>query len=313
MAKVVFMGTPDFAVPSLEALCAHHQVVLVVTRPDRKQGRGRKLCSPPVKDVALRRGLQVWQPRTLRTPQAVERLRETHADVYVTAAIGLILPPDVLALSPHGCINVHASLLPRWRGAAPISAAILHGDSETGITLMQTDKGLDTGPILAQVRCAIQPDDTRETLTRRLAQLGADLLIETLPRWLSDEITPQPQPQEGITFSKRLAKGDGRIDWLEPAVHIEHSVRAYTPWPGAFSFYRGRSLKILRAQALPDWRGTELPGEVIALPGGRVAVVAGRGALVLSEIQLAGRRATSPDAFCRGYRDFVGSKLGQAE
>jgi methionyl-tRNA formyltransferase len=188
MARVVFMGTPEYAIPSLRVLVQEHQVVLVVTQPDRRQGRGRKLAYSPVKAYALQHDLPVWQPSTLRRPEATERLQEAGADLYVTAAIGLLLPPAILALPPHGCLNVHASLLPRWRGAAPIPAAILHGDGETGVTLMQTDEGLDTGPIVAQARCPIRPDDTTETLTPRLAELGADLLSDTLPRWLAGQI-----------------------------------------------------------------------------------------------------------------------------
>jgi len=310
MAKVVFMGTPEYAIPSLVALNAHHQVTLVVTQPDRRQGRGRKTSYSPVKAFALEHDLPIWQPSTLRTGEAVERLREAHADVYVTAAIGLILPADVLALPPHGCINVHASLLPRWRGAAPVSAAILHGDAETGITLMRTDVGLDTGPILAQARCPVRPDDTTETLTPRLALLGANLLTETLPRWLSGQVVPRPQPDEGITYAPRLKKTDGRIDWQQPADHIERMVRAYTPWPGTHTIFGEQSLKILRARALCDWQGAEPPGRVLALGDKQIAVVTGQGALALQEIQLAGKRAMSPDAFCRGYGDFVGSTLG---
>lgn len=309
MATVVFMGTPEFALPSLEALHAHHRVLLVVTQPDRKRGRGQQVSYAPVKAQALELGLPVWQPRTLRTPQAVQRLQEAGADVYVTAAIGLLLPPKVLALPPYGCLNVHASLLPRWRGAAPISAAILHGDAETGVTLMQMDEGLDTGPILAQVRCPILPDDTTETLTPRLARLGADLLIETLPRWLSGEIVPRAQPEQGITLAPRLAKEDGHVDWRQPAAHIERMVRAYTPWPGTYTTFRGRLLKIHAASALPAWRGTGQPGDVILLPGEKVAVVTGQGALVLHELQLAGKHAVPAGAFIRGYRDFVGANL----
>ena len=309
MARVLFMGTPDYAVPSLEALAAHHRVVLVVTQPDRRQGRGRKLQAPPVKEVAQGLSLPVWQPQTLRAPEAVDRLRASPAEVYVTAAIGFILPPEVLALPTRGCLNVHASLLPRWRGAAPVSAAILHGDAETGVTLMQTDEGLDTGPIVAQARCAIRGDDTTETLTPRLARLGADLLIDALPRWVAGEMTAQPQPQEGITFSGRIKKQDGRIDWQQPALHIERMLRAYTPWPGTFTTYRGQTLKVLQAQALPDWRGDLPPGTVISLAPDKVAVTTGRGALVLREMQLAGKRAQEPTAFCCGYQDFVGSAL----
>jgi methionyl-tRNA formyltransferase len=311
MAKVVFMGTPEYAIPSLEALTAHHQVALVVTQPDRRQGRGRKLRYSPVKAFALERDLPIWQPKTLRTAEAVERLRAAQADVYVTAAIGLILTADVLALAPYGCINVHASLLPRWRGAAPISAAILHGDAETGITLMRTDEGLDTGPILAQARCPIREDDTAATLTPRLARLGAELLVQTLPRWLAGQIVPQSQPEEGVTHARRLTKLDGRIDWQQPATYIERMIRAYTPWPGTQTTYRDQLLKILRAHVLSDWQGTEPPGRVMPLADKRIAVATGKGALVLDEIQLAGKRAMSAETFCCGYGDFVGSVLGE--
>jgi len=310
MARVVFFGTPAYAVPSLKALCDHYEVMLVVTQPDRRQGRGRALRPPPAKEVALRRGVPVWQPRTLRTAEAVERLRQANGDVYVTAATGFILPPDVLALPPRGCLNVHASLLPRWRGAAPISAAILHGDTETGVTLMQTEEGLDTGPIVAQVRTAIRPDDTTATLTPRLAQLGAELLIGTLPRWLAGEIIPRPQPEYGITYSGRIRKQDGQIDWRQPASAIERMTRAYDPWPGAFTTFRGQPFKVMRAAALPTWRDDLPPGTVFELPESRLAVATGEGALVLVEVQMAGRRAMAADAFCRGCRDFVGATLG---
>jgi methionyl-tRNA formyltransferase len=182
---------------------------------------------------------------------------------------------------------------------------------ETGVTLMQTDKGLDTGPIVAQARCTIQPDDTAETLTQRLAHLGADLLIETLPRWLSDQIVPRPQPQAGVTLAPRLRKQDGRIDWSQSAVHIDRMIRAYTPWPGSYTVHRGRSLKILRAQPLHEWRGSLPPGQVLSLPDKRIAVATGQGALVLDHIQLAGKRAMPADAFCCGDRDFVGARLGE--
>jgi methionyl-tRNA formyltransferase len=312
MTRVVFMGTPDFAIPGLEALCARHQVALVITQPDRRQGRGQKVLPSPVKAMALRYGLPVWQPITLRSPEAVDRLRATDADVYVTAAIGLILPPAVLALPPHGCLNLHASLLPRWRGAAPVSAAILNGDSETGVTLMQMDEGLDTGPILAQVRCLIAPDDTAATLTRRLAHMGADLLIAVLPRWIGGQIEPQAQP-EGATFSQRLSKEAGWIDWRLPATTIERMTRAYDPWPGAYTTYRGQRLKIVRAQAAPDRNDARPSGQVILLPDRQVAITTGQGILVLREVQLAGKRAMSVAAFCRGYPDLIGSALGQTD
>jgi methionyl-tRNA formyltransferase len=305
------MGSPKYAIPSLMALHAQHQVVLVVTQPDRRQGRGRKLSAPPAKEAAIALGLPVWQPTTLNAAEAVARLRETGADLYVTAAIGLLLPEQVLALPPHGTLNVHASLLPRWRGAAPVAMAILHGDAETGVTIMQTDPGLDTGPIVAQVRCPIRAHDTTATLTERLAQKGADLLVETLPRWLAGEIAPCPQPQEGVTYAERLTKAHGQVDWTSPAGYIARLVRAYDPWPGAYTAYQGRQLRLLRASALPEWSGETHPGTVLAQSDGQVAVATGRGALVLQEVQLAGKKAMPIEAFVRGQHAFVGSVLGQ--
>ena len=318
MAKVVLMGSPEYAIPTLAALHAQHQVVLVVTQPDRRQGRGRKLSAPPVKVQALELGLPVWQPTTLRSADAAARLRETGADVYVTAAIGLLLPKTVLALPPHGTLNLHASLLPRWRGAAPVAQAILHGDAETGVTLMRTDPGIDTGPILAQVRCPIRADDTTAALTERLAQQGADLLVETLPRWLAGQIEPQPQPAEGVTYAPRLTKDDGRIDWTLPAEQIARMLRAYTPWPGAYTAYQGKRLRLLRANALPatsidasfDASIEEPPGTVFTLAGGQIAVATGQGALALHELQLAGKKAQPIEVFLRGQRAFVGATLG---
>jgi methionyl-tRNA formyltransferase len=304
------MGSPEYAIPSLLALHARHQVVLVVTQPDRRQGRGRKLSAPPAKQKALELGLPVWQPTTLRSTEAVERLRQADADVYVTAAIGLLLPKRVLAIPPHGTLNLHASLLPRWRGAAPVALAILHGDAETGVTLMQTDAGLDTGPIVAQVRCPIEADDTTASLTERLAQQGAALLVETLPRWLAGEIEPRPQPTEGVTYARQLTKADGRIDWTQPAAYIARLLRAYSPWPGAYTAYQGKLLRILRASALLEWGGDERPGTVLTLADGQVVVATGQGALVLHELQLAGKKAMPVEVFCRGQRAFVGSVLG---
>lgn len=310
MARIVFMGTPDYAIPSLHALVERYEVVLVVTQPDRRQGRGRTVAYSPAKAYALEHDLSVWQPATLRQPEAVDRLRQTGADLYVTAAIGLILPVEVLALPPRGCLNVHASLLPRWRGAAPIAAAILHGDAETGVTLMQTDEGLDTGPIVAQARCSIRSDDTTERLTPRLAQLGAELLVDTLPRWLAGEIEPQPQPEEGVTFAPRLTKRDGLIDWRQPALQLERMVRAYTPWPGTYTTFEGQRLLVHGARVRPGWQRSGKPGTVISLPDGEIAVVTGQGALQLLQIQQAGRNATSPSAFIRGHPDLLGAVLG---
>jgi len=306
MHRVVFMGTPSFAVPTLEGLAEVYQVVAVVTQPDRPSGRGRRLQPPPVKQAAQRLALPVWQPRTLRAPEAATRLRELAPEVVVVAAFGHILRPEVLAVPPHGCVNVHASLLPRYRGAEPVAAAILAGEEETGITIMLMDEGMDTGPILAQRSIPIAPDDTRVSLTEKLARLGAELLLEVLPRWLRGEIVPRPQDETLASYAPPLRKKDGEIDWSRPAVALERMARAYHPWPGAYTSWRGRRLKVLRARPLP-WPQGEV-GRVVETPEG-AAVVAGEGALLLEEVQLAGRRAMPVADFLRGQRDFVGSYL----
>lgn len=302
------MGTPDFAVPVLTALTGAHQVVGVVTQPDRPAGRGRRLTPSPVKQVALERGLPLAQPQSLRTPGAVAQLAAWEPEVIIVAAFGQILRQNVLDLPPHGCLNVHASLLPRWRGAAPVPAAILAGDEVTGVTIMQMDAGLDTGPILAQREERLQPDDTRATLEGRLARLGAGLLVETLPAYLEGNLLPRPQPEEGVTYARQLRKEDGLLDWSRPAAELDRRVRAFTPWPGAFTMWHGQRLKVLRAVPLPAWRGDAPPDTVVALADG-VAVAASEGALRLEEVQLAGKRPMDIAPFLRGQHNFVGSRL----
>lgn len=309
MSRIVFMGTPEFAAPTLARLAERYQVVAVVTQPDRPAGRKRRLTAPPVKEAALARGLPVWQPPTLRAPEAVAHLRALAPDLIVVVAFGQILRAEVLAIPPHGCLNVHGSLLPKYRGAAPVAAAILAGESETGVTLMQMDAGLDTGPILAQATCPIAPDDTAATLRDKLCHLGADLLLETLPRWLAGEIAPQPQDDSQATYCRPIAKADGELDWQSPAEVLARQVRAYNPWPAAFTFWQGRLLKVLRAAPLPAWRGAGRAGQVVALEGG-VGVVTGGGLLRLEEVQLAGKRAMTAEEFLCGQRDVVGSVLG---
>ena len=309
------MGTPDFAVPMLEVLTAAHfvDVVGVVAQPDRPAGRGRRLVPPPVKRVALERGLPLFQPQSLRTPDAVAQLAAWQPDVIVVAAFGQILQQDVLDLPPHGCLNIHASLLPRWRGN-PIAATILAGDEITGVTIMQMDAGLDTGPILAQREEPIRPDDTRPTLEERLAQLGAELLMETLPPYLAGDLLPWPQPGEGATYARRLRKEDGLLDWSRPAVELDRQVRALNPWPGAFTTWRGKQLKVLRAVPLPGWRGDGPPGTVVACDdGATIAVITGEGALRLEEVQLAGKRSMDIAAFLCGQRECVGGQFGEAK
>lgn len=306
------MGTPDFAVPALQALAGAHQIVGVVTQPDRAVGRGRRVELSPVKRVALERDLPLLQPQSLRQPAAAAQLAAWEPDVVVVAAFGQILREDVLDLPPHGCLNIHPSLLPRWRGATPIPAAILAGDKITGVTIMRMDAGLDTGPILAQRKEPIQPDDTSATLKKRLARMGANLLLETLPAYLAGSLAPRPQPEDGVTYAEQLEKKDGLLDWSLPAAELDRRVRAFTPWPGAFTTWRGRRLKILWAEPLPDWRGDAPSGTVIALADG-VVVVTGEGALRLGKVQLAGKRPMDITSFLCGQPDCVGSRLGVEE
>lgn len=309
MARIVFMGTPEFAATILEGLVAHHHVVAAVTQPDQRGGRGRKaLLPPPVKVTAMAHGVPVMQPRSLRRESAVAVLRELRPDVIVVAAFGQILRPAVLALPPHGCLNVHASLLPRHRGAAPVAAAILVGDAETGVTIMLMDEGVDTGAILAQRAVRIAPTDTTGTLTARLAVMGRDLLLETLPRWLAGEIAPQPQDEARATYAPPLAREDGCIDWRRPAVEIARMVRAFDPWPGAYTMMGGNVLKIIQARSLPGWRGEAVPGTVVRVPEG-LAVATGEGALLLESVQPAGKRPMTCRAYACGQRNLVGTVL----
>lgn len=308
MARIVFMGTPEFAVPVLDALTqTAHKIVGVYTRPDQPAGRGKQVRSSPIKQLAAERALPVFQPPTLRKSEFVVPLRELAPDVIVVAAYGLILPPEVLAIPPRGCVNTHASLLPRHRGAAPIAAAILSGDPETGITLMQMDVGLDSGPILAQRAFPISNEDTTGTLTPKLADLAALLLIDMLPRVLAGDITPQIQNETHATYQKMIRKEDGRIDWTRSAIEIERHVRAFNPWPSTYTFWNKTQLKLLRARAKPSVELSE-PGRVIEWHD-EIAVTTGDGALVLYEVQLAGKRAMKIEEFIRGKRDLIGSSL----
>jgi methionyl-tRNA formyltransferase len=310
MTRVIFMGTPDFSVPTLAVLLRDgYDVAAVVTQPDRPAGRGRKLELSPVKALAVEHSLPVLQPPSLKAPDAIAALAELRPDLIVVAAFGQILRAAVLDLPGHGCINVHASLLPRWRGAAPVQAAILAGDQVTGSTIMGMDAGMDTGPILAQAALAIAPEDTGGTLAERLAQQGAALLSETLPRWLAGEITPQPQDAGLATVCRPLRKEQGVIDWTRPADEIVRAVRAFNPWPAASTTWQGQQIKLLRASALPGVAG-QAPG-VVALVDGAVLVAAGEGLVRLEEVQLAGRAALPARDFVRGQRTFIGSRLGQ--
>ena len=307
------MGTPDFAVPSLRLLCEESAannwtVVAVCTQPDRRAGRGKKLITSPVKAFAEGQGLTVLQPTSFRKqPEMVEAIRDLAPDLLVVAAYGLILPAAVLAIPQFGAVNVHSSLLPAYRGASPITAALLDGLAETGNSIMLMDKGMDTGPVLAQVRLPIEPDDTTATLSARLADLGAQALVETLPGWLAGDIAPVPQDQlPGEVSSCRLIrKEDGAIDWTLSAVEIERRTRAYAPWPSAFTEWNGGVFKIWQAEAI---EGGASPGCVVQIDAG-VAVGTGEGLLLLQTVQPAGKRAMDIRSFLNGAPDFVGSCL----
>jgi methionyl-tRNA formyltransferase len=299
--KVVFMGSPDFSLAALRALAIGddpYRVVGVVTQPDRAAGRGRELKSPPVKTLALEMGLPVIQPGKLREPEAMEQLRAWAPDLIVVAAFGQILKPEVLDLPRHGCINVHASLLPRWRGAAPINAAILAGDGETGVTIMKMDVGLDTGPMLSRRSLRLTSEDTAGSVFQALSTLGADLLIETLPDYLSGKLAPVPQPEDGITYAPMIKKEEGRLDFTQSAEELARKVRAFNPWPGAFFEWAGGPLKVHRAHA----GAGNAPIAKLLIHQGQPAVGTGDGLLLLDEIQPAGKKPMSGKAFLAGAR-----------
>jgi methionyl-tRNA formyltransferase len=300
-ASLAFMGSPDFALPALRALAGHYHVVGVVTQPDRASGRGRELKAPPVKTLALELGIPVMQPEKLRLPEAMEQLRAWSPELIVVAAFGQILKKDVLDLPRFGCINVHASLLPRWRGAAPINAAILHGDEQTGVTIMKMDVGLDTGPMLSQRSVRLTQEDTAGSVFEKLSALGADLLIETLPDYLSGNLTPVPQPEEGVTYAPMLKKEEGQLDFNHDVHELERRVRAFNPWPGAFMDFERSLLKIHRAQV---GEGDAAVGQRLIVQN-QPAVGARGGILILEEVQPAGKKSMSGRSFLAGARNWA--------
>lgn len=312
MIKVIFMGTPAFAVPSLEAVVGLEgfEVITVISQPDRPAGRGQTLQPSAVKAQALELGLPVWTPENLKGAETQEQLRALGADLFVVAAYGEILRRAVLEMPRYGAINVHASLLPRHRGASPIAAAIAAGDTETGVTIMLMDVGMDTGDMLAMQSIPIRPDHTTGTLTPELAHLGANLLAQTLPRWVAGELTPQPQDHAAATATRLGRKEDGQVDWTRPAEELARLVRAYDPWPGTYSYWKGQLIKILAADAIELDLSTLPPGTVVA-EGDTVAVATGAGWLRLHRVQLAGKKAMEIVPFVNGYQDFVGSVLGE--
>ncbi|THF62079.1 methionyl-tRNA formyltransferase [Pseudothauera rhizosphaerae] len=307
--KLAFAGTPEFAACALRAILdAGFRVALVLTQPDRPAGRGMKLTPSPVKQVALEHGIPVDQPERLRTPEQRAALAAAAPDVLVVAAYGLLLPPEVLALPRLGCINIHASLLPRWRGAAPIHRAIEAGDAETGITIMQMDEGLDTGPMLLAKRIPILPGDTTGSLHDRLAVLGAGLGVEALRR-LPDGLPATPQPAEGVTYAAKIAKAEAALDWRRPAVELARAVRAFDPFPGAHGTLRDTGVKVWRAEVVD---GPGLPGEVLAAGADGIVVACGADALRLAELQRAGSKRMAAREFLAGFPVSVGDRFALA-
>ncbi len=306
--KVVFMGTPDFAVPSLKKLVeSGYDVKLVVTQPDQPAGRGKKVTPPPVKVVAEELGIPVYQPEKVKeNDELKKRLLEVEPDLIVVAAYGKILPEWLLNLPKYGTINVHASLLPKYRGASPIQWALLNGEEETGVTIMKVIPKLDAGDIISQKRVKIEKEDNAKTLHDKLAEVGAELLVKTLPLYVSGKLKPVPQNEEEATYCPQIKKEMGKIDWRESAEKIFNKIRAFTPWPSAYTTFKGKRVKILKGEPV---EGSGEPGEVIEA-GKNLIVAAGKGALKIERLRPEGRKEISGEEFVRGYRVKKGDRFG---
>ena len=312
--RIIFMGTADLACASLRALCREKSlaVVAVVSQPDKPKGRDLKLQPTPVKTLALAEGLPVLQPARARDEAFIAELRRLQPDLIVVTAYGQILPQTILDLPRFGCLNVHTSLLPKYRGAAPIQWAILNGDTETGVTIMKMDAGLDTGPMLAQQTTFIAPEDNAQTLHDRLAELGAGLLVKTIPDYVSSKITPRPQPAEGASYARKITREDGQMDWTQPARVLWNRVRGLTPWPGAFTHVpvEGQSglLKIWSAEVVTELSGE--PGTVVRADKAGVVVACGQQALSILQLQREGGRRMNASEFLAGHDLTAGARLG---
>ena len=312
--RIVFMGTPDFSVPTLEALVAsEHEVVGVVTQPDKPKGRGKELHMSPVKECALQHNIPVYQPVRARDEAFVDEMRALNPDVMVVIAFGQILPKSLLELPKYGCVNIHASLLPKYRGAAPIQWAVINGDEETGITTMMMDVEMDTGDMLEKTVVKLDPEETGGSLFDRLSLLGGDLILSTLSKLEKGEITPVPQDHEKATYVKKISKSMGDIDWTMDAVSIERLVRGLNPWPSAFTRWNGKMLKIWEAKVLPD-PDVKLPcGSVISASDEGLKIQTGAGVLCVTSLQLEGKKRMDTAAFLRGYQVAAGSMMERSE
>ncbi len=313
--KVIFMGTPDFAVGALQAIIdAGHEVTLVVTQPDKSKGRGKEVAFPPVKDCAIANGIPVFQPVKIKEPDAVQYLRGFEADIFVVAAFGQILSQEILDMPRLGCVNIHASLLPKYRGAAPIQWSILDGEEKTGVTIMQMNAGLDTGDILLVKEYAIKPTDTGESLFDTLAILGSQAIVEALPLLEAGKLTPIPQDNEASTYAKMLKKDMGRIDWTWDAEKIERYVRGLNSWPSAYTYLQGKTLKIWESEVVDSAPGaidSKRPGTVVAVDKKSIYVACGSRLLKITNLQLEGKKRMDVSAFLLGFHINPGEVLDE--
>lgn len=306
MLRVVFMGTAPYALPTLRSLTDTEEVIAVITQPNRPRGRGREVAPPPVKELGLDLGLQILQPERVKEPPFIAQLEKLKPDVIVVAAFGQILPPTVLDVPPLGCFNVHPSLLPKYRGAAPINWAIINGESKTGVTTYLMDEGMDTGPILLAREVEISADETAEELGEQLAEIGGELARETIQGLKGKSLQPIPQDEKGATYAPLLKKEDGLIQWEEEAGRIRNKIRGMVPWPVAFTWWKGKRMKLFRGRT---GDGTGAPGEITAVDGG-FEVACGTGSLFIEELQLEGGKKMGWEEFTRGHRLTLGEKLG---
>jgi len=312
--RIIFMGTPDFSVPTLEALVAsEHEVAAVVTQPDKPKGRGKEIHMSPVKECALKHNIPVYQPVRARDEAFVEEMRTLKPDAMVVIAFGQILPKSLLDLPKYGCVNIHASLLPKYRGAAPIQWAVINGDEETGITTMMMDVEMDTGDMLEKTVVKLNPDETGGSLFDRLSLLGGDLILSTLSKLEKGEITPQPQDHAQATYVKKISKSMGDIDWTMDAVSIERLVRGLNPWPSAFTRWNGKMLKIWEAKVLPNLETKAPCGSVISASDEGLKIQTGNGVLCVTSLQLEGKKRMDTAAFLRGYQVESGFIMERSE
>ena len=317
--RVIFLGTPEYSIPVLSRLFdAGHEILTVVSRPENSAGRGQITESPPTAKWARERGIPVLQPTSLRSPEVIAKFQALNPDVMVVAAYGLILPIEILSVAAKGCLNVHPSLLPKYRGSSPVVETLLHGETETGISIMLLDEGMDTGPIIVQEKYPVQDNDTSGSLTTRMFARGAELLAHALPAWVSGEIEPIPQDDSLATYSRRLTKSDGDLDFTLPAKQLSDRIRALTPWPGTYTHWNGRLLKFLKAVVLtgdsanPTDLSRSRPGKVVSLKHGEttpLAIVTSDGLLGILELQLEGRKPNDSKTFLRGHTEFLGTQL----